>query len=762
MWYIPLPMRRLLDAWPPAWAGALSRVAPQLLALGAALALAAAVSVWNEVTRPRPENGFLRLQAPGTRCEPDTAWERRAARSIEPEPFVPEGEFPEACVIWRSFWVVRRPTRLELELESDDDGLVLLDGRPLVSEPGMHTRRAHAEIRDVEPGVHPIEVRLINRTGGAYLRIRMQDRREPYMAGVLPIERDDFFVSRIDAERALAAPHAPRRTPDRALGFALWLTLAGTLAWLAIRARRLAGEPALRRFALVDLGLGAGISAFALALRSGMVAETDIAWDELWYWNAGEHYVRNAMIGDWAAESFRWNAEHPPIAKWIYGLGGALGGLNGARHVGCVLSAISCGLLFAAGRVLFSRAAGAGAGLALALMPHVVAHGRLVGLETIVVFFWCANLLAVAVWLRSVEWGRPSTRLLHGDSLAAAAGAFVCFPGLLARFTYVWMALVVLYALVLGRRHAIRAGTLPLPIGALVGGAISLALCIALWPWIHTDPAGHLARTFGHWGGRVPTEYFLGERVVGPPFAYYPVLFVVTTPALAIAAALVGAGIGLRDHRTRAATGLVLVALLAPFLQGISSFRQDLARYVVQSWPEVALLAGLATAHLGRRLHARISTARPFLHRAARPALVLAPGLALALYLGAELRSVEPFPLDYYSEIVGGPGGVAERRLFDVSWWAEGVGHAVHWLNAHARPGARVRMDVSNWDVRPRLRDDLVEVPFRSQVPADYVVTNYHLYGDPPPAGCERIHHVAVRGAPLASVWECGAAQERP
>jgi hypothetical protein len=753
-------MPRFLHAWPPAVREALSRLAPLSLLLGSMLGLAVAASIWRDVTLPRVGNGFLRLQAPGTSCEPDAAWERRATRSIEPEPFVAEGEFPVACVVWRSHWVVRRPMRLEIELESDDDGLVLLDGQPLVANPGIHPRTARTEIRDVEPGIHPFEVRLTNRTGTSYLRIRMQDRRDPYMAGVLPIERDDFYVSRFDAERALASPPPPRRTPQRALAFALCLVIAGTLAWLAIRAHRLRGEPPIRRFALVDLALGSAISAVALAVRSGMVPETDIAWDELWYWNAGEHHIRNAMLGDWAAESFRWNAEHPPIAKWIYGLGGALGGFDGARHVGCVLSAISCAFTYAIGRVLFGRAAGVGAGLVLAFMPHVVAHGRLVGLETVVVFFWCANLLAIAIWLRSVEYGRKSTRMLPGDGLAAAVGAFVFFAGLLSRLTYVWMTGVVLFALVYGRRHAIRAGTLPVPIGALIGGALSLALCIALWPWIHTDPFGHLGRTFAHWGGRIPTEYFFGERLVGPPFSYYPVLFVVTTPLMATVAAGAGIVFGLRSARTRTGTWLLLVAFVVPFLQGLSTFRQDLARYVIQSWPELALSAGLAASVLGRWLAGVFAVAFRAPRRFVHHAIATSPTLALALYVGAELRSVEPFPLDYYSELVGGPGRVAEHKWFDVSWWAEGVGHAVRWLNAHARPGARVRMDVSNWDVRPRLRDDLVEVPFRSRVPADYVVTNYHLYGDPPPSGCARIHHVEVRGAPLASVWECGPRQD--
>jgi 4-amino-4-deoxy-L-arabinose transferase-like glycosyltransferase len=727
------------------------RTAPIALALASVLALAQAIAVFHATTRPRLANGFLRLETPGASCETTPAWERRAHHSIDPEPFIPEGEAPEQCVVWRSYWAVARPTRLEIELECDDDGVVMLDEHRLVQLPGMHGRATRTETSDVAPGVHLFEVRSTNRGGGAYLRVRMQDRRDSYMAGVLPLDRDQFYVSRGDAERALAAARPARRQPERALEFALFLAAAGVLGWLAVRSHRRRHEAPLHRFALVDLGLALAVSAVALAIRSGMVADTDLAWDELWYWNAGEHYVRNAMLGDWTAESFRWNHEHPPIAKWIYGLGGALGGIDGARQVGCVLSAASVGLTYGIGRVLFDRRAAFAAGLVLAGMPHVVAHGRLVGLETVVVFFWCANLLALAIWMKSVSTGGDDgRRLIPGDRLAAGMGAFVFFPGLLARLTYLWMFPVVVLGVVYARRKQIARGTIPIPAESIWLGSVSLMLCIALWPWIHTDPTGHLSRTFEHWGGRVPTEYFLGERLVGPPFEYYPVIFVVTTPLLAVLAAIVGAGLGVREKRTRMGAWLVIVALLMPFLQGLSSFRQDLARYVIQSWPAIALLAGVAMSHAGRAL--ALAARAP---RGGRTAVAYAPALALSLYVAAELRGVEPFPLDYYSELVGGPGVVAQDRLFDVSWWAEGVGHATEWLNEHAREGARVRMDVSNWDVRPRLRDDLVEVQFRSQVPAEYVVVNYHLYGDPPPRGCTRIHLVEVRGAPLASVYEC-------
>ncbi|MDQ3037595.1 MAG: glycosyltransferase family 39 protein, partial [Myxococcota bacterium] len=595
----PAPMRD--------WSGVLSRLAPLLLALAAIGTTCAAIATFRDATRTHVTNGFVRLERPGVACEVDAAWERGATRSIEIEPFAPETEHPEACVVWRAFWAVPRPVRLELELESDDDGTVLLDGRELVSLPGVHPRATETVTREVAPGVHPFEVRWVNRGGSGYLRVRMQDRRDPYMAGVLPLDRDAFFVSRLDAERAVETGIASRRSPEKARDAAMLVMLAGVLAWLAVRAWRRRRDAAEQRFAVVDLALALGTSLIALAIRSSLVSETDLAWDELWYWSAGEHQVRNAMLGDWSAEAFRFNHEHPPITKWIYGLGGAMGGLDGARQVGCVLSAASVGLTYAIGRVLFDRRAAIGAALLLATMPHIVAHGRLVGHETVVVFFWCACLLAIAIWMRSIRFGDGQRDVLvHGDGLAAAMGGLVFFPGLLSRLTFLWMTLVALWALLWGRRSAIARGTLPLPLPAILGGLVSLAACIALWPWLHTEPGAHLARTFGHWGGRIPTEYYLGERMVGPPFAYYPVLFVVTTPALVVLAGAVGAGVGLGRSRWRTPTVLVLVALLVPFLQGLSSFRQDLARYVIQCWPVLALFAGLAMSRAGAAIALRL------------------------------------------------------------------------------------------------------------------------------------------------------------
>src|SRR5687767_1438343 len=133
---------------------ALSRIAPILLVAAALASACAAAEIFEDATRPRRENGFVRLERPGGTCEPDAAFERAAWRSIEPEPYVLEMPMQESCIVWRAFWAVHRPTALEMEIESDDDGSVRLDGSAFLTNPGVHGRSARTATRDVAPGVH--------------------------------------------------------------------------------------------------------------------------------------------------------------------------------------------------------------------------------------------------------------------------------------------------------------------------------------------------------------------------------------------------------------------------------------------------------------------------------------------------------------------------------------------------------------------------------------------------------------------------------
>jgi hypothetical protein len=265
------------------------------------------------------------------------------------------------------------------------------------------------------------------------------------------------------------------------------------------------------------------------------------------------------------------------------------------------------------------------------------------------------------------------------------------------------------------------------------------------------DPVAAWSRILTRWKGQHTTEFFLGRDRKPPPAGYYAAAFLATTPLAALGFALGGVGVGWRRRELRPALLLCLAWLVLPFAQSVSSFRQDLARYVVQSWPALLLLAALAAVALGRVMRRRLP--RPVGVAAllsVLPALVLFGDSALAL------ASVEPYPLGYFNAAVGGPRGVARSRSFELASWGEGARAAIEWVNAEAPHGSRVHLQLTPDDTPPRLRDDLGVVPMER---ADYVVQTHYKFRARPPEGCRRVQRVEVAGAPLVDVYDC---RERP
>jgi tetratricopeptide (TPR) repeat protein len=122
-------------------------------------------------------------------------------------------------------------------------------------------------------------------------------------------------------------------------------------------------------------------------------------------------------------------------------------------------------------------------------------------------------------------------------------------------------------------------------------------------------------------------------------------------------------------------------------------------------------------------------------------------------YTGVALARVEPYPLDYFNELVGGPSGVAARKMFEIPWWGEGNLAAIRALNRVATHGARVHLALWPPHALLRLRDDLVAVD--DPATADYVLVSHLQYFARPPAACVEIGSVAVEGAPLVDSYHC-------
>ena len=635
------------------------RTWPLWLAAGALVAIVWALLARS--TEPLAGTGFERRDYKGAACA--GAFDSSTAR----EPFVRETASGESrCVAWTSELVARTKMHARIEMTAEGGSAsVTIDGRSVVFDKAIHPARTHQGTVDLARGVHVIVAQHVGDGAGAYYRIALTDELAPHnFEFAPPLDLDSFYLSAEEASRVLTSPEPPAERPTwPALFAALALTGAGTLAWLAVRRRRGRAVPQ------VDLAIAAAIFLAALFVRAHALDLEDTTWDELTYIDTASHWVRNVVLGDFNPEAWRFNLAHPPVTKWFVALGVALGGQTGARYISAASSALAAGMLFAFGRVAFGRAVGAVAGALAVFLPLWVAHGRIAGHESVVLVWWCGSMLALACWLRSLP--TAGTPVERGDPLAAFMCVFAAAMCVLSRATGIWIVPLLAVVLLVRSRGALARGLLAVPLAAIAGGIAAVLLVVAGWPYLLRRPYDQLATLTAMAEAGKPRgdiEVYLGKLTL-PAWHYFALAFAAETPALLLAAALGGVVVAFRTPARRSWGAVCLLWLLLPFAQSVSTLRIGAGRYMIQSWPALLLFAALALVALGE-------VARdfaPFFARAwARTALAALPAAFAVVYTGVALARVDPYPLDYFDELVGGPSGVAARKMFEVPWWGEG------------------------------------------------------------------------------------------
>ncbi|MBM3304012.1 MAG: hypothetical protein FJY76_02855, partial [Candidatus Aenigmarchaeota archaeon] len=301
---------------------------------------------------------------------------------------------------------------------------------------------------------------------------------------------------------------------------------------------------------------------------------------------------------------------------------------------------------------------------------------------------------------------------------------------------------------------------------------VSAAVLYLVWPRLWFDPIGGLLANFNWWQslGDV-SEYFLGG--LSHPIYYMATYVVVTTPVLILATLALGVYYSAR-HRDGENLTLLAWLLIPLFVYSFYHFRQAGPRYVIMIYPAVAMLAGIG-------IH-RISSWLSGMHRfnARKTAVYMAIPFIVFVYLLAVDVSVHPYYLDYYNELVGGPGNVYNNHMFAIGQWGEGIGEAAFWLNSNAKPNSTVQYFVQPRHAVPfpsRMRADLTDItPFIPKYisgteninwdmtnvtpEADYLVENtfFRLYMNESfhadiAGSYELIKTIDVQGAPLAWVY---------
>ena len=538
-------------------------------------------------------------------------------------------------------------------------------------------------------------------------------------------------------ERATFGADAGAARVDGLIALAILAVLVATLLGLA--RHRLARVPAAMWLAMGLVLVGA-----LVARRFGQ-GGFGTAWDEDTNWAAGRNYVSNVLAGDFAARSWIWNYEHPPVMKYLEGVGALLAdGFGPARALSALWTAIGCALLVPIGARLYRLRVGVLAAAIAALLPPLVAHGQIVGHESPSVLWWTLGIL-LALGVHDGLPPAPTRAAVRTLCLRLAWVGVVIGVAVASRFVNGLLGVLCGLVVVIQAPRAWRRATSGW--GALLMTSVAVGTVYLLWPRLWVHPIRALGESLKKLDTVHSLEPFLGATTNHPGPHYFLVYLLATLPIgalVGVVAWAVQSARELRRVRPVPRGTLVLGAwLLVPLLVAASPVRQDGVRYVMPCVVALAVAAAAGWDALARWLEPRLRHA------------FVSFAIALVVYLGIVDVRVDPYYLDYFGEQVGGAGAVAARGWFETAWWGEGVADAVAYVNAHAAVGARVYRECIEPVHLAWFREDLWAPMTGTPADATWLIA-YAPAGHrcPIPADARRVYAVTSGELVLAEVWQ--------
>jgi 4-amino-4-deoxy-L-arabinose transferase-like glycosyltransferase len=488
---------------------------------------------------------------------------------------------------------------------------------------------------------------------------------------------------------------------------------------------------ARRRLAMVSRTTWLAIAAIfvvAVAVRWIDLGGHGQTWDEDVNWAAGRNYITNVVSLDASPDLWTWNFEHPPVMKYLEGIGAQFAdGFGPARALSALWVALGCALLVPIGARIFSFRTGVLAAAIAALLPPLVAHGQIVGHESPTVMWWALGIL-LALAHRD---GDPDRRTLRWRCVALGVVIGLAFA---SRFTNGLLGPLVIAILVIDgpRRDAVE--------GLAIMPPVALATLYIVWPRLWLHPIASFQAAFAKLSQVHSPEPFLGQ-VTNTPGPHYFLAYLAATLPIGILVGVVAWIVRAVRAPDRRATLLVAAWFVIPLGVALSPVRQDGVRYVMPCVLALALIGAAGWDY--------VASVLPWRHAfAATAAVVIA-------YLAFTIVRVHPYYLDFFGEQVGGAGNVAAHHAFETAWWGEGIDRAVDYVNANAPQGAHVFRECIEPKHLAWFRGDLWVPLARTPEAADWIVTySPQTHRCPVPPAFTKVFSVDANGAILAEVWK--------
>jgi len=516
---------------------------------------------------------------------------------------------------------------------------------------------------------------------------------------------------------------------DGIIALAIALVIAASL--VALARRRLRELPREMWIAM------AAVFVVATVVRWIDLGGAGQTWDEDTNWAAGRDYITNLLSLDLRDASWGWNFEHPPVMKYLAGIGAQLSDDFGpARALSAIWVALGCVFVVAIGARLYGFRTGVLAGLIAALLPPLIAHGQIVGHESPTVLWWSLGIcLALGVHDGDPDRRRFAWRIASIGVVVGIATASRFVGGLLGPAC---IAIVVATAPPGQRRRAISWGLTLAP-------AVALVTFYAVWPRLWLHPFAAIGQSLDRLDNQHALEPFLGSATNTPGPHYFLVYLVATLPAGVLAGVLAWLVRIVRDPDSRRAALVLGLWFVIGLAVSLSPVRQDGVRYVMPCVVALCVMAAAGLDAVGRWIAPR------WQHGSTAVATLVVGYLAIV-----DVRA-HPYYLDYFGEQVGGAGTVQTHGWFETAWWGEGVDRAVAYVNANATSGEHVyRRCIEPYHLA-WFREDLWGPMTENPKAADWIIAYSTMRCSVPP-DFHRVFTVEHDGALFATVYSRRAA----
>jgi Dolichyl-phosphate-mannose-protein mannosyltransferase len=454
-----------------------------------------------------------------------------------------------------------------------------------------------------------------------------------------------------------------------------------------------------RRIGARDHLLGLALCAAYVAVLLSTAQAIGLARDEGMYVQAGEAY------GGWLAQlwhdpkaalqqesidrALRVNREHPPLMKFLFGLGHLAqerwhlfpSESASFRFAGMLSAGLLVWLIYIFGARVFGRAAGLFAALAYALLPRPFYHAHLNAFDVPITL---ANTAVIYAYYRSLDsrrWGY-ACGAVFGLALLTKHNSWIV-PGILA-IHFACVAFVERRA-----RNASGVRRISLVPHALIGCfTIGPAIFLAGWPFLWHETFRRIGWYVGfHFNHEYYNMEYFGVNYFWPPFpmSYSWVMTLFTVPLTTLLLGVLGMlrelGVGfervMAALRAAADGGKDAWSDVDPKLTAVLLFGAFLAPLAIISLPSTPIFGG--TKHwfpaypflalfAGCMFSAFLELVFDRWPRLKARGLSFVAGAYLLAPAFVETAHSHPFGLSHYTVAAGGVPGAAELGMNRQFW----------------------------------------------------------------------------------------------